>query len=929
MSRRRRGAVPPLVELDAFMVRPAFALVVLCALACGSTGTPGPPGAVGPPGAGCPALAPGETPGVRASISVSSPSNGQFFVTGEQPVLTIYFANSYCGQLIQPAQLTAAELMVYGPRDPLQTVTNMDLLLNSPVVTFNAYANLQGYADGGPPNLRVNQDGVISYTLNAISNLSGSTHNQSGGATYTQEVAGTYSAAVLALGASQLDQDFELVDFQIGTATVEAYAAGPADGGQVSATDHNSSCFACHQNFAPGGKTYMAHIVPELPRAPDGDYARDSLPIASCKACHNNASYSPNTLMRKAHAVHRGEHQLAPGVAHLEYGEGPDPSLVAYLNVGFPMMPGGGTPFQAQAQAQAQALTADVAMEKNCVACHVNDVWETQLSRAACGTCHDNVFFAGAPLPDGGVDPKGQNVVPPTLFGQPSTGPCASDHDCTGFPAGGNPSYSAATCDLSNSSPTYGSCILKTHPIPASANPDVECSSCHAASTSTIPGFIAPVDTVHNINQWSPPITLDGYSFQNVSVTGGTGPGGSFNVGDIPALSFELLDNTGASVPDLQTNSAWSGTFIVAGPTSNPQRIYGSPTGGVSMKSATLGTLTYDAGTYTYTPNGGWPANALSPILSGLTPQPAQPGSYTVWFYWARTTSGVRDAVDAQAVVSFEATGPVQARQVVTMAACAACHGASADGFPHLALHGDQRKNGETCSTCHSQYAEDFGVGSTGLACTSNAQCGGYDSANPADSWEQCLPNSAVTDGGSICTVTVDPTPGVEIDFQKLAHNIHFARLRAGYAEQNNLGQPWATPIPILPGTLNYLGFQNTLNNFQQVLSPVDVRACTNCHQDSQVSCSTTTPCAYGQTCGYAGTCVNVAWKAPSTRACMTCHDSADDALHAQLNTYTPPSGAPIETCNVCHGSDASFSVQTMHNITTLYSLDLAYPREP
>jgi len=906
------------------MVRQAFALLGLCALACGPTGPPGPPGPVGPPGAGCSGLAPGQTPGVRASISVSTPSNGQFFVTGDQPVLTIYFLNSYCGQLIQAAQLSAAELIVYGPRDPLKTVTNMDLLLNSPVVTFNAYADLQGYADGGPPNLRVNKDGVISYTLNPISNLSSSTFNQSGGATYTQEVAGTYSAAVLALGASQLDQDFELVDFQIGTGTVEAYVAGPADGGQVSATAPNSSCLACHQNSASGGKTYMAHIAPESPRAPDGDYALDSLPIASCKACHNNAGYSPNTLIRKGHAVHRGEHQMAPGVAHPEYGEGADPSLVAYLNVGFPLFPIGGTN-------PSVALTPDVAMEKNCTACHVNDVWETQLSRAACGTCHDNVFFAGAPLPDGGVDPKGQNVVPPTAFGQPATGPCASDQDCTVFPAGGNPSYSAATCDVSSSSPTYGSCILTTHPIPASANPDVECGSCHAASTSTIPGLIAPVDTVHAITQWAPPISLDGYTFTNVTVSGGSGTGGSFNVGDKPTLSFQLFDNTGAPVTNLTTpGSLWSGTFIVAGPTSNAQRVYGSATGGLSMA-----TSTYNSGTqtWTYTPPTTWPANALAPINSGLTPQPAPPGSYTVWFYWAKTTNGIRDAVDAQYVVAFGANQqPVSGRQVVTQMACASCHGESTDSgvfFPHLAEHGDQRKNAETCNTCHSQFAQDNGVGSTGVVCTTNAQCGGYDTANPAASWEECEPNPAVTDGGQICTVTVDPTPNVEIDFQKLVHNIHFARLRAGYAERGNLGEPWATPIPIAPATLNYLGFDNSLSDFSQVLSPVDVRSCTNCHGDSNAACSASTPCAFGQTCSPAGTCTNVAWLAPTARACITCHDAADDIAHAALNTYTPTGGQPIESCNVCHAQGSQFAVDVVHNITTLYSIHLAYPREP
>lgn len=902
----------------AFRTLGTLVMLALSASAC--TGPAGPRGDAGPPGLTCPPLAVGQTPGVTASISVSRPGNGQYFVTGEQPLLTISFVD-YCGQPLLPANMTTAKLFVYGPRDPLQTVTNMDLLLNSTVVDFSAYANLSGYPDGGPPNLTVNGDGTLSYQLSPISNLNGPTHYTSGGATHTQEVAGTYSAAVFVLGANQSDQDFKLVDFQIGTATVEAYATGPADGGQVAALAPNSTCFACHQNSADGGKTYMAHIAPDS-RSPAGDYAYDSLPIASCKACHNNAGYSPNTLLRKAHAAHRGEHQLAPGVPHPEYGEGPDSSLTAFLNVGFPVMPTGGTP--------GVALTADEAMEKNCTACHINDAWQMNLSRAACGACHDNVFFAGAPLPDGGVDPKGQNIVPPTVFGQPSTGPCVSDKDCSEFPAGGNPTYSAATCDVSTSSPTYGSCILNAHPIVASANPDVECGSCHAASTSKIPGFIAPVDTVHSISQWSPPITLEGYAFQNVTVAGGTGSGGSFNVGDQPVLSFQLFDNTGAPVSDLVTNSAWAGTFLVAGPTSNPQRVYGSATGGVSMKSAAAGTLTYSSSsqTYTFTPSGTWPADALAPILSGLAPQPALPGNYTVWFYLARTTSGVRDAVDAQVPVSFQAPGPASGRQVVTQSACASCHGQSPAGFPRLAAHGDQRKNAETCNMCHSQYAQDFGVGATGADCTTNAQCGGYNSGNPAASWEQCLPDPDATDGGTVCTVTVDPTPGVEIDFQKLVHNIHFARLRAGYAEQNNLGAPWQSP-PILPGTLNYLSRNNSLTSFQEVLAPVDVRSCTNCHGDSNTACSASVPCAFGQTCSATGSCVNVAWQSPSARACITCHDSATEAAHAALNTYTPSSGQPIENCNICHASGAAFAVDVVHNITSLYSLNPAYSREP
>jgi len=338
------------------------------------------------------------------------------------------------------------------------------------------------------------------------------------------------------------------------------------------------------------------------------------------------------------------------------------------------------------------------------------------------------------------------------------------------------------------------------------------------------------------------------------------------------------------------------------------------------MKSGATGALAYDtpSQTYTYTPAATWPVNSLAPILSGLTPQPAPPGSYTVWFYWARTTNGIRDAVDARVVVPFGANGPVQPRQVVTQAACAACHGQSADGFPRLALHGDQRKNAETCSSCHTENAFDVVVGGTGAACTASSQCGGFSAG-----WEACnLPTDA---GTGVCTVTVDPTPGITIDFQQLIHNIHFARLREGYLERNNLGNPSAG-IPA--GTLNYLGFGNSLSNFQQVLSPVDVRSCTNCHQDTNATCSSTSPCGYGQDC-VSGTCRNDAWLKPTARACITCHDAADAYAHAALNTDTPDGGPAIESCTVCHGAGAAFPVDVVHNITSLYSVHLAYPREP
>ncbi|HTS81028.1 MAG TPA: hypothetical protein VMH40_10555 [Myxococcaceae bacterium] len=794
---------------------------------------------------------------------MSTPGNGNFFVAGERPVVTITFTNG-CGQLQAPADLTQAEFFVYGPRAPLATVTAY-ALENFAAGPFRAQSlKAPSYAsDAGAPNMTLGADNTVTYTLNPI----------------TTEAPGTYTAAVWTLGANSLDQDFALGDFQIGTATVENFASGPADG---------STCRSCHTNAQPGGKTYMAHIAPGF--SPVGNYALDALPIGGCKACHNNAGYSPNPILRKTHGVHRGEHQLAPGAAHPEYGFGTDTSLAGFTNIGFPAMPTGGTP--------GLTLTPDIAMEKDCNACHVSSVWQTNPSRAACGTCHDNVFFAGAILPDGGVDPSATTAVisPPTVLGQPpgvlpdgGVGPCSTNNDCTVL-------SSISTCNT-----TTHNCELTYH---QKLTDDAQCITCHASTS-----VISPVTAVHQISQWTAPITLDGYTFKNVTVTGGSGAGGFFQVGDTVTLKFQLFDSTGAAVADLATNGAWAGTFLVAGPTSNPQRVFGAGSGGLSMKTAGQGTLTYDgtSQTYTYVPTATWPMSSIAPVNNpGAGTQTNPPGSYTVWFYWARTTSGVRDAVDAQVVVAFGANQPKQARQVVTQAGCASCHMQSGDGFPHLALHGDQRKNGETCSTCHSQNAMDRGVGSTGVACTTNAQCPGN-----AAGWESCVAN--------VCTVTTDPTPGIHIDYQQLVHDIHFARLREGYVEQNNL---------VNPGTLQYLGFNNSLLSFQEILSPVDVRSCNNCHRSTLAACSVATDCGYGQSC-VAGKCQNTAWQNPTARACITCHDAADSAAHAAANTYVPSSGAPIESCPICHGPGAQFAVDVVHNITTQYPVNLAYPREP
>jgi OmcA/MtrC family decaheme c-type cytochrome len=805
--------------------------VVILGLGClGDRGPEGPPGQPGPGGSGgdagptsC-AATDGGTLGIAADLAVSSPINGQFFTAGEKPVVTITFSDA-CGNAVQPSSLgSTADFFVVGPRSPLETVTAYNLLNFHPSGPFSAQS-LKPLADGGVPNanMTIEADGTIVYTLNPV----------------TDEALGTYTASVWAIGPDPLNQMFVLQEFQIGTATVEPYASGPAD---------DSSCASCHRNIAPGGKIHMAHIAPAPPRSPVGDYALDSLPIGSCKSCHNNAGYSPNPLFRKTHGVHRGAHQLAPGVAHPEYGYGTDTSLSAFLNVNFPSMPLATEPSSGIGPGFGFVLTPALAMEKNCAACHVDDAWQTKISRAACGTCHDNVFFMGAPLPDGGVPSNADlgAIVPPTVLGPPVSGPCQNDGNCAVF-------SSIATCNTSTHS-----CELTYH---AKQTDDAQCTTCHAAS-SVVPS----VTQVHAITQWQPPITVTGYKIASVTVTGHTGAGGSFQIGDTPVLKFQLLDPNSAPVLTLKTDSTWAGTFLISGPTSNPQRVYPN----VSM--TTTGTLSGpDAqGYYTYTPSTPWPSSSSGAIGNnpdgGIQVNPV--GSYTVWFYWVKTTTPspaypggpttVRDAVNFQLVVPFGASQPVQKRQVVTEAACGSCHGLAPDGSPRLAWHGNQRKNAETCSTCHTQNAT---------------------SAPPGT-----------------------PPPGppeYSLDFQRMMHEIHFARLVE-------------TPL------------QGALAEFRDVLLPVDVRSCTNCHRSTLVTCSAATDCGYGQSCS-AGKCQNTAWQNPTARACITCHNAPDAQEHARLNTDFNRS-PPVESCTVCHGPDRILPVAEVHNITSPYVPP--YPRE-
>ena len=736
----------------------------------GATGPQGPPGPPGTPGS-CPTP---QADALTVSIGISSPASGSSFAVGETPTLTLAFANG-CGP-IQVADLLRARLYLYGPR--LGDLTKTDCSLLNCLALYalpdggaipgnqHHYIDLQNplYADPSQNNLSTAVDGTITYQLGAVSD----------------EPAGTYTVGVAATMLDDVSQVFQLADFGIGAAQpttvvtefgavvtqywsdagVEAYASGPTA---------SSACYTCHLGSL-SGKSYEHHIIPRTASEPYGSYAYDQAPIATCKACHNMAGYSQTPVVRKAHSAHRGVHQLQPGAAHPDWGYPTvaDPGLAEYTDVLFP---------SAQYQVSFQTVSygdGNQVNERNCVACHTDDRWKTNPTRASCGSCHDNVWFAAGVSLDGGVIAAGA-IWPPRVVGPPAAGPCSQDADCDSVTVFNTPTQ----CNSAT-----GYCELRQHGGGALAD-DGLCSVCHTASNGT--QALPSVAAAHEIFSETQPI---GLQLTNVSMSGNNqldADGGPvFVAGDTPTLTFTLADRNGPST-DLLTNTSYSGAVVIGGPTSDRQRIaYAVLT--PASEATPGGTLaaTASPGTYTYTFAGPLPAAPLAPANQPFPIRPLNPaGTYTISMWIGENLSsttgpslgsiaGVAYTDVANWVQDFEfgAPGPILPRQVILQSACNSCHAS-------LTHHDGLRMEAEQCSLCHGAGSVDGAAGpvmplSGGpLTAVAGDSCAANGDADCPASWMLCYnpyPTRAPSGGGGAqCYIAVDPTPGPPIYFAKAA----------------------------------------------------------------------------------------------------------------------------------------------------------------
>jgi OmcA/MtrC family decaheme c-type cytochrome len=193
------------------------------------------------------------------------------------------------------------------------------------------------------------------------------------------------------------------------------------------------------------------------------------------------------------------------------------------------------------------------------------------------------------------------------------------------------------------------------------------------------------------------------------SLSGASGPGGNFQIGDTVAVAFTVRTHAGA---DLPLSSLDDAAIWIAGPTSSYQRVLPAGRDQLSLTDVKARATRNGDGSYTYRFASPLPATFGPPLYDTtkftdgeLTGQPLQHGTYTLALRAYRTyqvdTSSYRDVgSDTRDFLLGDTATALEPREVVALANCNQCH-------VTVQAHGGTYRDTKLCLTCHTIGAED------------------------------------------------------------------------------------------------------------------------------------------------------------------------------------------------------------------------------
>ncbi len=400
-------------------------------------------------------------------------------------------------------------------------------------------------------------------------------------------------------------------------------------------------------------------------------------------------------------------------------------------------------------------------------------------------------------------------------------------------------------------------------------------------------GVVCP-ELPRSLSKWE---ALPGLAIRIIGVSGGTGAGGNFSVGDTPSVTFTVTSRNGAcNLPlhELDGVGGW-----LAGPTSNYQRVL--PINTIEKKANThydMSAAVANAdGSYTFKFPDPIPATYGPPLWDTpkfsdgeLTDKPLLDGTYTFAVrafrkYQAGKDEVVDPSTDVKDVL-FGAAATIEPREVVTTANCNSCH-------TTLQRHSGVIRDTRVCVTCHTAGAEDGNSAATG-----------------------------------------DPTP-VTMAFGVMIHKIHNGKHLPsvlGVATNPDGSRKYdAPPVRYVVGSglrdFSKVGFPispnnrvamprdtgySTLTPAQQALDDETRKGatgCEKCHGDPDGAGPLPAP-AQGDR----------AYTAPTRHQCGSCHDDVDWNLPYAANAQVQPPQKDDSACTSCHAvSGDSMAVKDSH----------------
>ncbi len=800
------------------------------------------------------------------ALEVSKPANGSHFVVGEKPVVSVVLPPG-----VGKGDFATLGLYLYGPQETTQTVAAVKLLNAS----ADRAAKPHHYIDLlTNPNVVVN-GAVLTYNLQAVSD----------------EAPGTYTASLRFVSKSDpLDQAMLLQDFQIGTSVAEK---------QIVTED---KCAKCHLG-ADSAQFYFRHTDPSSAGG-SGSPSLDSWPVRTCKSCHNTEGYAayrdpqnanvriPDAIVKRVHGIHMGEELKSPLNTDPLTGLFKD-----WTDVVFPYGVRGLT----------VSPYTEISGVKNCTACHADDRWKTKPSRLACGSCHDNIWFGapaamptGSKLHEGGQrdDDAGCYFCHPADTG--GSKPIAEAHKVSAHKINGvdismtppaNGKFYAAADDAKGVSITLTYKDDTGNPI---VHTDVTEAKVSAANLYVYGPRSGSKPVLTNV-------ALNGISKLRASATNSTAATGSpagwtFAAGDKFKIAIngkaalELEAPVGTKTPDdvvawlnaaftangAQAQAAKSGTTkvvirsLVQGGESSRIEIYNSAvTTKMGWKAVGVTMEPYVlAGQASTQANDLRVLTSVDPALDYIDPDVTRTAgniTYTLRGKFADLLPGTYCVY----TYFLPKAGQIKGFNNPVAFALKTFQVGTATEEPKVATN---------CTDCHGDSIMHL--------YESHIHPGLFDT----DYCKACHDYAHYSTGDAFVNQGGTSTSGWSgfgaVPISRRVHGVHFGK----YLEHSN-------------------EIYANADYFKDVIFPQDIRNCTKCHAD------------------------NPKWKQePSRVACLACHDSDEAKAHGKLMTYDltpddPYGDDAVETCVVCHGADAAFAPDRVHNISNPYRPP--YPREP